>query len=208
MELQKVNESALSTVDQISAVVEIKTNAEYEAAGELLLIGRGMLKEVKEAYAEPKKKSHEAWKAVVAAEKKYFDPVDKACKKLKRVMGEYQAEQERKRREKEREAQEALRKAEEEKRLQEAAQLENEGKNEQAEAIIEQPIPETPVILPKETPKVKGISFRENWNIRIDDPAKVPRQFCIPDEKSLRALAKAQKEAFNVEGVTAYKEVV
>ena len=28
MELQKVNESALSTVDQISAVVEIKTNAD------------------------------------------------------------------------------------------------------------------------------------------------------------------------------------
>lgn len=75
----------------------------------------------------------------------------------------------------------------------------------QAQAIQESTsyVPVVPVAAPA---KVHGASSRQVWKCRVVDPARVPRQFLVPDEKALDAYAKAMKGQATVEGCEFFAE--
>jgi len=86
---------------------------------------------------------------------------------IKPLIAQYNAEQERIRQEEEARLREEARKQEEERILREAAEAEKNGHKDEAEAIINEPVQVTPVIVPKSVPKVQGISFQKYGNIAL-----------------------------------------
>ncbi len=55
-----------------------------------------------------------------------------------------------------------------------------------------------------ETPKVAGMSSREDWDFEIVDASKLPPEFLQPNEKAIRAFVKAAKRADALPGVRAF----
>lgn len=55
-----------------------------------------------------------------------------------------------------------------------------------------------------EVPAVKGCSIREVWTGEVEDPDQIPREYLIPDEKTLKALTKARKCDPKIPGWHAY----
>ena len=50
-------------------------------------------------------------------------------------------------------------------------------------------------------PKVAGLSKRDNWQFRVIDESKIPREYLCVDEKKLKKYAGAMKRDANVPGV-------
>ncbi len=214
---------SVTTEEQLSAVVaqvnekagalQVKTEAEYVQAGELLKQVKSNIKTVSEFFEPMKKSAHAAWKAICDKENSFVKPMQAAETTIKKVMGAYVMEQERIRREKEAE----LRRQQEElarKQAEEAARLEAEGKTEQAEAVLEMAMQvETmaPVIdAPK--PKVSGIGTQKDWSIEIVDGLIVPIQFegvvIRPvDLAAIKRLVKAKNGQITIPGIKITEDV-
>lgn len=179
-------------IDDVIARMEeitITSQDELQEAASWLSRNKETQKFVKDFYEPERKEKHEAYKAVTDSIKKFTDILVKAEKTVKKKMADYQMEQERIRREEERkrlEAEEAARKEAEE---------------------TGAPAPE-PVVAPPapEPEKVEGVSFVENWTFEIEDKAKIPLEYMIPDEKKIRGVVKAMKGDTNIPGVKAFAE--
>lgn len=50
-------------------------------------------------------------------------------------------------------------------------------------------------------PRATGVSYRQVWTFEVVDPALVPREFLVVDERTLKAIAISQKENAAVPGV-------
>ena len=51
--------------------------------------------------------------------------------------------------------------------------------------------------------RVDGVSFRYEWDFEIVNPAAIPREYLMPDEKKIRGIVRALKGATNIPGVRA-----
>jgi hypothetical protein len=127
---------------------------------------------------------------------------------IKKQLSDYDREQERIRREEEARLREEARKREEEAQIQAAIEADNKGEKEEAEAILEEKPYVPPIVLPKTTPKVEGISYRENWTFRIVDAAKVPREYLKVDEVKIGGVVRSMKGGTKIAGVEIYSERV
>lgn len=68
---------------------------------------------------------------------------------------------------------------------------------------------ESVAVIPEIVPqgyKSKGATPTKNWTFQIVDVSAIPREYLIPDEKLLKALAKSRKEAASVPGVKFFAE--
>jgi hypothetical protein len=120
---------------------------------------------------------------------------------------------------------EAERKAEEERLLEAAMAAELAGDNTTAEALTlaavqttaeakqeaaaiqAEPVYVAPVVLPKATPKLQGGPiYKTIWKYRITDPLMIPRQYLIPDEKTIGAVVRSSQGRVNIPGVQPYEE--
>lgn len=92
--------------------------------------------------------------------------------------------------------------------LQTAARLESRAESAEAKAeTVEMQARMVPTpILNREPPKVAGLSTRENWNFRIVDASKLPREYLIADEAAIRGVVKAMKGKTNIPGVEVYRD--
>ena len=98
-------------------------------------------------------------------------------------------------------------------RLAEAEAMEARGDQAAAVRLLEAPIA-VPVVLPAPVftpapapaapPKVEGVSFREDYDFEITDPALLPREFLMADEKRIRGVVKAMRAATAIPGVRAF----
>ncbi len=99
---------------------------------------------------------------------------------------------------------EAKTKAEAEAKAKEWADKGNEKKAEEwldkAENVIAPVVPEIP--------KTEGISTRKDWDFEIINPNEVPRDFCIPDEKAIRAFIKATKGTKPIAGIKIFEKTI
>lgn len=87
-----------------------------------------------------------------------------------------------------------------------AVQTTEEAKQEAA-AIQAEPVYIAPVVLPKATPKLQGgPTYRTIWKYRITDPLMIPRQFLVPDEKTIGAVVRSSQGRVNIPGVQPYEE--
>jgi hypothetical protein len=189
-----VETTALTTAQQAKAITV--TDAEgYNSASEMVRGIVAIRRQVEQTFAPMKKKAHEAWKEVVAQEKKLLEPLEDAETYLKRQIGGYVAREEAARREQENRlrleaqklAEEAARREAEEAALASAIAAEQQGDTATAEAVLAAPIKTAPVfvapiIVPRTVQKQEGLSARKTYKFRVVNESLVPREYLKVDE--------------------------
>ena len=185
----------------VQSEIEVVDQPSFALANGLISRLQAQKKKVVEFFADPKKKAADAHKAIVNAEKAMLMPVDTRINALKCATTRwYAAEQQRIAAEEEK----ARKEAEEMAKL--AAEAEESGDSETAqEAIIAATLAQATVTV---MPKSKGTAMRELWSAVVVDPALVPREYLIVDEKALNALAKTMHDRVKVPGVEFRKTYV
>lgn len=194
-----------------SQVVNIVDQQTYDTAAERFRAAAQLEKEIKDHHAPLKKKAHEAHKAICDAEATLLKPITAAKAALSRLIGAWDAEQERLRHEEQRRLeQEAQRRADEE-ALSAAIDAEQNGADaEEIETVLSTPGPISKVVA---APTYnKAVPTRENWSAQVlslrdlvKAAAANPAYLCYlqPNEAALNAAARAQKSVFNVPGCKA-----
>jgi hypothetical protein len=208
---------ALTWPDRARALT-IENDTTYIEAGEMLKGIKALRKEVDDAFDPIIKKAHEAHKEACGQKKKAETPLLDAETILKRGLVAYETEQERLRQIEQRRLQEEARQIDEARRLEEAAALErqavatgDETLRAEAEELISAPVCAPAVYVPPSTPKVSGISYRENWRIdpNVDLKAlclaiaqgRQPVSLILPNVTALNGLARSLKGEMKVPGV-------
>lgn len=216
-EINEVESKALTIIEQAGAVT-ITDSETYTNAGCFYKDIGTMIKEVKDTFDPICDAANRAHKEATSKRAKYLDPLQVAYKKVKSLMSDYDAEQERIRRieedrlrkiaeDAERKRLEEERRAEEERVLNEAIEAEANGDTNVAEAILEAPVyqPEptfTPApVVPKSVPKISGVSYRTLWSAEVVNIDLIPRKYLVADMVMLNKIASAEKERMNVPGV-------
>lgn len=198
-------EREISAIEAEAEAITIASQQDCQDASHFLQRVKAARKILDETFDGAIRQAHEAHKAIIAAKKKHDVPLSNAERTVKRLVADYAAEQDRKRREEEARLREIQRRADEEERLRRAAELEAEGKNEAAEAVVSAPPKPVAVVLPPQ-PKVEGVSVRTIWRYRIVDVDAIPRQWMIPDDKALAQHARSMGERAKVDGVEFYPD--
>lgn len=199
--------------------LQVSDAATYTAAAETLQAIKALRGRIAETFDPHIKRAHEAHRALCREKNDAEAPLLEAETIIKRTLADYNAEQERLRREEERRLQEIARQEEEARRLEAAAALEREAVATDSpellyEAIqtLETPQPVAPVALPKTTPKVSGIVHRESWSARVISPIALIRfvaqhpehiNLLTPNQTALNALARSMKQNLKIDGVQA-----
>ena len=165
--------------------------------------------EVVAFFKESKEKAHATWKSIVAQEKTFTDKLDALEKATKEAIGGYDTAQE-----KIREAEEErLRKEAEEAAEAERRKLEGIAKRtkdeDKRDALLDKAATVTPALvsLPSAVKKEEGESSRKNWYYRITDIERLAREYLIPNDVVLKALARSpEARKTPPEGVEFYFE--
>jgi hypothetical protein len=145
--------------------LEVSDQQTYDLAAERLLGVVALRAEITDHHAEMKRRSYQAWQAVIAAEKKLLDPVAEAEKIYKHRLGTYQTEQQRIAAAARAQAEaEALARAAEQREA-EIQQAEAAGADrEEVAALCAEPLP---MVVPEAPPsifqKAAGISTANTW---------------------------------------------
>lgn len=212
---EKKLEKEVSVVEKQASEVEIKTEADYQYAGELTKQVKAAQKKVEEYWEPMRASTYAAYKSVTDHKKDMLDPLKNAESILKKKISGYLMEVERKRKAEE----EALRRqAEEEmqKKLAEAAEAEKNGDMASVEyAMAEAEVMEqvaVSAVVPSQETKVEGISKKKDWKITKIDEDKVPIDIAgivirPVDEKAIMNLIKSTKGKVKIPGVT-FEETV
>lgn len=191
----------------------ITTHAGYELAAESLKIIKAKYNEIEAKRKEIVKPLDTARSLIQELFKKPLEFLKGAENSVKLRMVGWTDEQNRKR---QAEEDKLRRKAEaEEKRKRDALQAraekaEAKGDMVKAEELLQQAEEvhvEAPV-LADTTPKVAGVSYRDNWKFRIIDGDLIPREFMIPDTVLLNKIAKAEHGLRKIPGIEFYSEEV
>lgn len=201
-----IQNKSLKITDQ-AQIIEIQNDDDYKKASDVLLLIKDALKEIDSTFGPIKKKSHEAWKEVVAQEKRHQEPLLSAERAIKFKIGFYIEEQQRRKREEEARLLAVAKKREEEARLALALAVEQGGSKQEAEIILNTPefVP-APIVPSLE--KVPGVSTRKNWKFKIVDENAIPREYLIPDEAAIGKIVRALGERTNIPGIQVYAEQV
>jgi len=206
-EAQAVAVRALNVPEQAKAL-RITDTVTYAKAGDVLTAIKELREQINAAFDPIIKKAHETHKEVIAQKKKAEAPLVEAEGIVKPQIAAYQAEQERRRREEEERIRQELMKAEEEARMQAALAAEAAGNQDEAEQIIDEPIHVAPVVLPKTTPKLEGISTRKVWKFRITDESKIPREYLAVDVVKIGGVVRALGNQARIPGIEVYQDSI
>lgn len=178
---------------------------------ELLKKIKGVANGLEAERTAQKKPILEAGREIDGAYKAEIDKLAKAESVLKQSVLSYDQEQRRKAQELQRKLQAAAEEKARKEREKLAAQAEKAaaaGKIEKAEALQEKAEEVqvfVPIVQAVET-KVTGVSTRKAWKYRIIDVNKLPREYMIPNEAMLAALARSTQGNIPVPGVEFYAE--
>lgn len=217
----EVQREALTWPERAKALV-IDTPESYSLAAEMLKGIKGLRAKIADTFGPLKAKTYTAWKAVCDEEKKADTPLTEAEGVIKAAMVAWDTEQAQLAAAEARRLAEEARQAEETRRVAEAAALEREAVATgdasllaEAEAIISEPVVAPVVIVPKATPTVAGISYRETWKAEVTDLAQLVRAAATnptliallqPNTTAINGMARALKGTMRVPGVRVYSE--
>jgi hypothetical protein len=210
LEERDLENSAVAVRDEV-IVLKIIDQATYDLAADKFRAAADIEKQIKDHHAPLKKKAHETHKAICDAETKLLKPVVEAKSFLSRIIGEWDAEQERVRLLEQRRLEEQARQLAEEEALASAIDAEQNGADaEEIEAVLSSSAPVQKVTA---APTYnKSVSTRENWNAQVVSlrelvkaAAANPAYLCYlqANETALNAAARAQKSIFAVPGCKA-----
>jgi len=170
--------------------IRVSNDAELEAAGKYLVLLKGLMGEIKSTFDAPKKAAHDAHKAVLAAEKKHLEPLEKAEAIVKPKVGAYMAAREA-----------AERKRQEDAKLVLAQQMEDDGCTEMANAVLNSNVN-------VERPKVEGVSTRTVFKYRVVDSKKIPDDYWMLNEPLIGGEVRLKGKSTNIPGIEVYEETV
>lgn len=197
-----------------TTIQEFKGNADalviiddekFTQAGVDLQRAKILQKEIDETFDPIITKTNEAHKEAIVQKKKFAEPLTQAIGVVKRVMLTYKKKKDDAAAEKQRKIDAKNREVAEKKKLKEAEDLEKQGRREEADAKLDENTVVAPVAR-EVAPTIGGVSYRKNWKMRITNPALVPDEWKLIDEKGLRAFAKSSKGRIPVPGVEFYPE--
>lgn len=192
----------------------VTNDDEYTQAAEFGKIIKQKAAVVTEFFKPMKDSAYQAHKAICDREKAMLAPLKNAEATVKKTMGAYVQEQERKKREQE----EALRRAaeaERERLLKEAAEKEKAGDTDgMEESLAEAVVMDEAMTFSaptRATPKVSGVSTGKDWEIVKIDDSVVPISFAgmlirPVDDKAVLRMIRASKGQIQIPGIV-YKEV-
>lgn len=198
------------------------TSPESRALATDFLKGIKALRQEAETHHRPMiDAAHKAHKEAVAALKRIDEPLAQAEQIVKGQVGTYDTEQDRKRRDAERRAQEEARQRQEAEALAAAEAAKAAGATEaEAEAILVEEMAAPLVVSAPAAPtpaEKQGVGTRFNYKANVRDMAQLLRfvadnpmfmNLVTPNESALNALARAQKEAFDIPGCRLVREPV
>jgi hypothetical protein len=208
VETGEVESKALSIVEQAKGIAIIDADS-YVAAGTIWKGIRDMMNEISETFDPIIQQQHKAHKMAIEKKNKFFIPLENAAKAVKKLMANYDQEQEKKRLLEQRRLEEEARKKEEDMRLEEAILAEAMGDTEGAKEILDEPVFVPPVVVAKETPKIQGGPVsRTIYKFRITDASLIPRQFLIPDMVAIGGVVRSLKEKASIPGIEVYEDKV
>jgi len=228
---QRAISTQARTWPEQARALKIADDQTYTLAGTMLRGIKALTKEADDVFDPAVKKAHEAHKAILNAKNSVVEPLREAEKILKRGMGDYHAEQERKRLAEETRLREIAERqaAEERKRIEEerkaaiaAAALEGAAKlNAVAQQTPPPPPPAANVIVASFTPKVSGVSTRTVWKVDVFDVPALLRHvvdnakdhpellsWVSVNLQPLRELARDEKGETGIPGVRFVSETV
>jgi hypothetical protein len=207
-----------------ATALKVADNAACVRASEMLLGIKALQKQIEDKFDPHIERAYAAHRGLCADKKQTLAPLVDAERILKANLVLYNNAQEVIRLAKEAELQAQARKDEEERRLNEAIARSEEAKADgdlaaaeafEAEAF-ETPIEAPVVVVPKLTPKVAGIAYKDNFkahpNVDIKKLAaevavgRQPTNYILPNMPALNALAKHTKGTQKVPGVTFFNE--
>ena len=206
--------SEVSEVELRAEAVVIRNDQDFEAAGQFGVLLKQKAGEVTDFFKPLKDAAYKAHKAVCDREKEMLTPLKNAERILKKTMGDYTQEQEKKRRE----AEEAARRAAEEesrRKLEEAAQLDASGQSEAAEEALgdAEVMAEAArmAVAVGGAPKAKGVSTSKDWEIVSISSKEVPlsingAEIRPVDKAAVMRLIRASKGTINIPGIV-YREI-
>lgn len=209
----QVDERSISTVeieakekDALERVTawEITCDDDYRAL-DLYIVGlKDLEKSIISNFRRSKATALEAHRAICAQEDGHLDHVKEARKLGKTKIDAWQVKMEAVRAAEEARLRAEAKKKAEDEALAKAERAAEFGDEKGADAIMAAPVIVAPVVV---APIQKSATvIRTIWKARVVDPNKVPREYCIPNEKALNGLARATKGAVKVEGVEFYSE--
>jgi hypothetical protein len=195
--------------------IRIVDSPTYERAG-------GMLRSIKQALAQIAAKcrpvvdaAHKAHKEAVRQQKEAEAPWLDAERIIKTGMGDYLAEEERKRQALEAELRAKAAREAEEAQIREAIALEAAGAPEAADAVLDLPPEPVAVFVAPSVPKIAGQSVSERWHAEVVDllalvkavaEGRAAITFLEPNMPALNKQAQSLKRAMNLPGVKAVPE--
>lgn len=188
--------------------IQVSDNVTYEQACDFLNDVKTVVKRIELEFdgtsesPGPVRKAHAAWKAMVALRDKLMEAPAYAERTVKLRIGQYQWQLNEQRRLEAEKAENEARKRAEDERLAQAEKAAQMGDSEGAEALLNAPVPVVvdPVLTP-EAPKVKGVSFREDWDFQIVNEAQLPRIYLKPNEEAIRKVVRALGKNTNIPGI-------
>lgn len=193
------------TVASAALTFTIKTGVQYVDANDELGRIKSAQKRLETLRTTITKPLNEALRAANDFFRAPAERLATAERSLKSAMIAFQNEQERIQREQQAKVEAAARKERERLEAQ-ARKAEAAGKVEKAQQLEEQAATVVAPIIETEAPKVVGLAQRDVWKFEVTDPAAVPREFLIVDEKKLRAFVTAMKGDAKVAGVRVWSE--
>jgi len=200
----------VSAVETMARNFLVQTEEDYKQAASFGRLLKQKSADVIEFFKPMKKAAHDAHKQICDREKAMLTPIANAEKMIKRSMGEYQMEQQRKAREEE-ERLRAIAQAEQERLMAEAIKMEELGEKEMAEESLEnaQFVENSArfISVQAEAIKAAGVSSTSDWEIVSIAPGMVPveifGQVIRPvDDKAVLKLIRAHKGNIEIPGIT------
>lgn len=201
--------------------IQVINQVTQEKASEYLLAIAALRKEIADTFKPMKDAAFKAHRIICDQERTFDAPLAEAEGAVKRQIGGYVQVQQRLAREAEQQArEEAQRVAAEESRLrtqeealQQAIDLEERGDMQGAQAVLASPayvpVPYTaPAPVAASVAQVKGVATRMEWDFRIVDFDKVPREYLLVNESAIRQVVKATRGKVRIPGIEAFEKPV
>jgi hypothetical protein len=207
--------SALVTQAKALKIVDQQT---YELASEHLLGVVDLRHEIEQHHGPLKRAAHQAWQAIINAEKRLLTPVELAEHTYKTKIAEFEAEQRRIEAEARCLAEAEARRLAEEQRERELEQAEAEGADaEEIESMINAPLVVAPPRVEPAFQQAKGVTVAANWRgevtsfemlVRAVAAGKASIGLLLPNTVAINQLARAVRNTLAIPGIRFFSEPV
>lgn len=202
-----VTKELADTTAALAPIVAVQNDADARRAKNAVKAVKSVVKVIAEIRLSATRQA-DAWKRrVIEQEREFTARANAEIDRVDKLVGAYVAAKE--------QAEEEARRAEEKRRADELAEAQRIAEAEAALTGKEVAVA-VPVVEPepqKKAPIVQGVTARTVWTFEITDADAVPRVYCSPDEKFIRAYMDAAKksgasiEELKIPGVAFRKEI-